>query len=88
MALALQKLVDREADVFDDLTEQDWGDVPALMDRHGCDSSIGMLKLFVRSALAEFGKTEAFQHGDDFSRFENGNGAHRQPMVTVWVPTN
>ena len=43
----LEKLIKREANVFGDLTEQDWGDVSTLMKRNRCAAACGIAELFV-----------------------------------------
>jgi len=43
----LDQLIKRETDVFGDLTEQDWGDVSALMKRNCCAAACGIAELFV-----------------------------------------
>ena len=42
-----------------------------------------MPKLLMRTSLAGLRKTEAFQNGNDFSRFENWDVAHIQLTVKV-----
>ncbi len=72
----LEELIKREADVFGDLTEQDWGNVPTLVKRHGCAATDDIPELFVRAALADFGEAEFGEDGYDFAGFEDGNIAH------------
>jgi len=72
----LEKLVEGEADVFGNLTEQDWGEVSTLMERNRCASACGIAEWFVRSALADFDEAEFDENGDDFIWLENGNIAH------------
>ncbi len=72
----LEQLIEREADIFGYLTEQDWGDIPTLMKWNRCATACGITELFVRSALADFGETEFDQDGDDFMGLEDGNVAH------------
>ena len=43
----LEKLIKCETDVFSNLTEQDWGDVSALMERNRCAAACSIAKLFV-----------------------------------------
>jgi hypothetical protein len=43
----LEQLIKCEADVFGDLTEQDWGDVSTLMKRNRCAAACGIAELFV-----------------------------------------
>ncbi|MFZ3037399.1 MAG: hypothetical protein WA112_09040 [Rugosibacter sp.] len=65
----LEQLIKREADVFGDLTKQDWGDVSTLMKRHRCAATGGITELFVRTALADFGEAESDKNGYDFIGF-------------------
>ena len=55
----LEQLIKREADVFGDLTEQDWGNVATLMKRHRGAAASGIAELFVGTALANFGEAES-----------------------------
>ena len=73
---ALEQLIKREADVFGDLTEQDWGNVSTLMKRHRGAAAGGIAELFVGTALANFGEAESEKNGYDFIGFEDGNIAH------------
>jgi len=41
-----------------------------------CAAACGIAKLFVRSALADFGETELAEDGNDFVGFEDRNIAH------------
>ena len=50
--------------------------IAASMDGYRGVPAIGMPKLLVRTALANLGKTKAFQNGDYFVRSENRNVAH------------
>lgn len=72
----LEQLIKRDADVFGDLTKQDWGNVSTLMKRYRGAAAGGITKLFVRTALANFGETESEKYGYDFTGFEDRNIAH------------
>ena len=72
----LEQVIKREADVFGDLTEQDWGNVSTLMKRHGGAAASGITELLVGTALANFGEAESEKNGYDFTGFEDGNIAH------------
>lgn len=72
----LEELIKREADVFGDLTEQDWGNVSTLMKRHRCAATGGIAELLMRAALADFGEAKFGEDGDYFAGFEDGNIAH------------
>jgi len=43
----LEKFIKCETDIFGNLTEQDWGDVPALMEWNRCAATRIVAKLFV-----------------------------------------
>ena len=43
----LEQLIKREADVFGDLTEQNWGDVSTLMEWNRCAAACCIAELFV-----------------------------------------
>jgi len=43
----LEQLIKCKADVFGDLTEQDWGDVSALMEWNRCAATCCIAELFV-----------------------------------------
>jgi hypothetical protein len=44
--------------------------------RDGRDSAVGVPKLFVRAALADFDEPEPLKAGDYFARLEDGDGPH------------
>ena len=62
----LEQLIKREANVFCDLTKQNWGDVSTMMKRNSCAAACGIAELFVRSALADFDEAEFDENGDYF----------------------
>ena len=82
----LEELIKREADVFSDLTEQDWGDVPTLMKRNRCATAFGIAELFVRPALADFEEAEFDENRDYFIGLKNGNIAHNSSEGDVLNP--
>jgi len=82
----LEKLIKCETDVFSNLTEQDWRDVSALMERNRCAAASSVAKLFVRSALADFSEAEFDKNDDDFIGFEDGNIAHDSSDSNVLNP--
>ena len=53
------------------------------MNRNGGTSPIRVPKLLMRAALAGYGKSQFFQNGNDYSRFQNRDVAHVQLTVTV-----
>lgn len=59
----LEELIKREADVFGDLTEQDWGNVSTLVKRHGCAATGAIAELFMLAPLADFGEAEFGEDG-------------------------
>ena len=77
------KRINGQSDVLRDLSQQDRRYIPAPMIRYRRAPAVGMPKLLMRSALADFGKTQSIQNGYDFARFENWDLAHIQPTVTV-----
>ncbi len=72
----LEKLIKCETDVFGNLTEQDWRNVSALMERNRCAAASSVTKLFVCPALTNFGEAKLDENSDDFVGFEYGNIAH------------
>ena len=72
----LEKLIKYETDVFGNLTEQDWRNVSALMERNRCAAASSATKLFVWPALTNFGEAKLDENSDDFVGFEYGNIAH------------
>ena len=50
----LEQLIDRQADVFGDLTKQCRRNVASLMKRYSRPATVGMAKLSVRASLADF----------------------------------
>lgn len=71
-----EDFIQRKADVFGDLAEQDRGNVAALVARNRCATPIDIAKLFVGATLADFGKAQFDEDGDDFIGFEDGNVTH------------
>lgn len=54
MSSWVEKLVDREVDVFGDLPEQDWGNVSTLVKRNSGTPAVRMSELLMRTLLANF----------------------------------
>jgi len=70
LALAMtEKFFDGEADVFGNLSQQDWRNITARMKWDGGSAPIGMAKLTMRTALPHLHKTKSLQNGGDFLRF-------------------
>ena len=82
----LEEFIKCEANVFGYLTEQDWRDVSALMKWNRCAATCRITKLFVRTALADFGETELDENGDYFIGLENGSIAHSLSDCDVLNP--
>ena len=78
----LEQLIKREADVFGDLTEQDWGNVSTLVKRHRCAATGGIAELFMGTALPDFREAESNKNCHDLIRFKNRNIAHNQATAT------
>jgi hypothetical protein len=81
-----EKLIKCETDVFGNLTEQDGGDISALMKRNRCATACCITELLVRSALAYLGETEFDKNGDNFIGFEDRNIAHESSDSDVLHP--
>jgi hypothetical protein len=43
----LEQFIKRDVNVFGDLTEQDWGDISALMNGNRCAATCAIAELFV-----------------------------------------
>lgn len=82
----LEKLIECETDVFGNLTEQDGGDISALMKWNRCAAACCITELLVRSALADFGEAEFDKNGDNFIWFEDRNIAHESSDSDVLNP--
>lgn len=82
----LEKFIKCKTNVFGYLTEQDWRDVSALMKWNRCAVACRITKLFVRTALAGFGKTELDENGDNFIGLEYGNITHSLSDCNVLNP--
>jgi hypothetical protein len=79
----LQKFFNGQSDVFRDLTQQAWRNIPASMHWHRRATAIPVPILNVRTALPNHFETEPFQNPANSRRFENGNIAHSQAMLMV-----
>ena len=54
----LQKLFDRQADVFCNLSQQYWRGVTSGVKRHRRATTVAMTKLLMRTALPDFDESE------------------------------
>ena len=78
LGLAMPKeLIESKPDVLYDLSEQDGRDIAAMMERHCSASALCISKLLMRTALADFRRTECTENSDDLTRLENGGVPHR-----------
>ncbi len=84
----LQKFVNRQSNVFGNLTQKNRRNVSAWMNGHGCVPAVLMAKLLVGTTLTNLDETKRFEDGNDLSRLQDGNSSHVQGTVTVWMPTN
>lgn len=71
-----EEIVGGEADVLSNLANEGRADVAPAMHRNGSGASIRVAKLFVRTALTDFGKVEVLQNRNDFARFERRDTPH------------
>lgn len=70
------KVVDGEADIAGNLTEQDRREITPGMDRDGRGAAVRMPEPLVRAPVAGFREAERLQNADDLARPENRNGGH------------
>jgi len=61
----LKQLIKRYADVFGNLTEQVWGNIPALKKWNCCATACVISELLVRTTLANFGEADFDENCDD-----------------------
>jgi len=54
----LEKLVDVQPDIASNLSQQDWRDIAAFVERYGRASPVGMTILLVRASLPDFGESQ------------------------------
>jgi hypothetical protein len=84
----LKKIVKGKADIFGDQSQEQGGDVPSRMERHGSASSIGMAELLVRASLTHFLETKFFQNPGDLQGLQYRIFRHGQETITICVPIN
>lgn len=61
-----QHLLHGKPNVFGDLAKQNWRDVSIAVKRDAPTTTVDVAKLFVRSALPRFYKTESFEDSLNF----------------------
>lgn len=83
-----QQFIYSDPDIFGDPAEKERRNITAAVHRDRSASAILVLKLFVRSSLANFSKLKSFKQGDDFARAKDRNSAHAYGTTTCWMPTN
>jgi hypothetical protein len=72
----LEQVIDCEANVFGNLTEQNWLYISALVERNRCASACRVTKLFVGPALADFNEAKSGKNRNNLVGFEDGNIPH------------
>lgn len=75
------EVTDIDLDVATDLSEETWGNIAALMHRHGGHTPIGVAELFVRASLPDFNEAQPYKPSYDFPRLEDGNRAHTDGLA-------
>jgi len=66
-----KEFIGSQADVFDNLAQEDWRDVSATVDGYCCTSSIGMAKLLVGAPLPYLFEPEAAENRNHLAGGEN-----------------
>jgi hypothetical protein len=79
----LEKFLDRQSDVADNLPQQRRCKVTAFVHRNGSAASVGMAILDVRTALAHGVETQPFEQPADLGGFEDGHGTHNQAKAML-----
>ena len=83
-----EQFIYSDPDISSDPSEKERRNITAAVDRNCRASAILVLKLFMRSTLANFPKLQSFKQGDDFARAKDWNSAHAYGTNTCWMPTN
>jgi len=86
--MVLDQVVNGQPNVPRNLPEQDWRNIPALMERHGGASSSAVTKLFMRTTLPDLREPKLAENCDDLCWLEHGDAAHSYATETFWIPTN
>jgi hypothetical protein len=71
LASRINELLQCEANIACDLSEQRGRDVSALVNRNCSDATIGVAELFVRTALANLSEAQPLQPCHDLTRLED-----------------
>lgn len=72
----LKELFKGKTNIFGNLPEKYWRNIPAVMKRNRCAAARGIAKLLVRATLADFDKAKMSKNSDDFGGFEDRNIPH------------
>ena len=78
-----EQFFDTQTDILGDLAQQDRGNIPTGVERHGSAATIGMTELLVGTALSGFDEAERLQEGNDLAWLENRDARHTQATFTV-----
>ena len=70
------ELLHRQSDIASDAAKQDRRHIATAVRGHSRRPSVRVAELLVRTALADFLKSESCEYRDDFSRLEDGNRRH------------
>ncbi len=76
LSASLDELLNGEADVSRDATQQDGRQIPTTVYRNGRAAPVGVAELLVRATLAHLLEAERGEDGDDLAGPENGQGRH------------
>ena len=74
--MILQELFHAEANVCRDLAQERRRYVATPVEWNGGATTVGMTKLLVRAALADFNETKLLEKPDNLLRLQNRNGRH------------
>ena len=83
-----EQFIYSDPDIFGDPSEKERRNITAAVYRNCRASAILVLKLFMRSSLANFSKLQSFKQRDNFARAKDWNSAHAYGTITCWMPTN
>jgi hypothetical protein len=71
-----EKPLNREANIFRDLPQKDWRNVPSSVKRKRRTASVCVSVLFMRATLTCFNEAKILKNRSDLSRFENRRFGH------------
>jgi hypothetical protein len=83
-----EQFIYSDPDIFGDLSKKERRNITAVVDRNCRSSAILVLKMFMRSSLANFSKLHSFKQRDNFARAKDRSSAHAYGTITCWMPTN